>query len=141
MEVNDVKDADRIRLYAKEHYVLAARSLGARRFSIPVKEPVRSLDMGRSVPAVCNALKTDKFLEDNHLRIVETVAPPSGQSTTVVYTYEFIDEELAPPGEAEENAWAGLRGALKDIFAELGGGEAYLRAERNNFYASEADGK
>jgi hypothetical protein len=30
-----------------------------------------------------------------------------------------------------------LRGALKDVFAELGGGEAYLRAERTNFYGPE----
>ena len=29
-----------------------------------------------------------------------------------------------------------LRGALKDVFAELGGGEAYLRAERDTFYTA-----
>ncbi|MGH9528572.1 MAG: hypothetical protein ACRD2S_01490 [Terriglobales bacterium] len=30
-----------------------------------------------------------------------------------------------------------LRGMLKDIFAELGGGEAYLCGERDNFYEPE----
>jgi hypothetical protein len=32
-----------------------------------------------------------------------------------------------------------LRGALKDVFVELGGGEAYLRAERTNFYPTRED--
>jgi len=32
-----------------------------------------------------------------------------------------------------EDSWNRLRGILKDVFAELGGGEAYLRAERNGF--------
>jgi hypothetical protein len=30
-----------------------------------------------------------------------------------------------------------LRGALKDVFGELGGGEAYLRAERGEFETRE----
>ena len=44
------------------------------------------------------------------------------------------------PGESDQNsrrskrdAWLSLRGALKDVFAELGGGEAYLRQERESF--------
>jgi hypothetical protein len=32
-----------------------------------------------------------------------------------------------------------LRGALKGVFAELGGGEAYLRDERKNFYPTKED--
>ena len=31
-------------------------------------------------------------------------------------------------------AWLRLRGILKDVYAEYGGGEAYLRKERENFY-------
>jgi hypothetical protein len=84
-------------------------------------------------------LNTGKFLEDNHLKLVGKNGPPSGQSTTVVFTYEF--KEAAPSGEKEEDPWTRLRGSLKDIFTQLGGGEAYLRAERSNFYATEADGK
>jgi hypothetical protein len=36
----------------------------------------------------------------------------------------------------KEDPWTRLRGALKDVFAELGGGEQYLRAEREHFYLS-----
>ena len=84
-----------------------------------------------------SALKTGKFLKENKLRVVETIAPKSGQSTTVVYTYEFVDDK-APPSR-EEDHWARLRGAMKDVLAEYGGGEAYLRAERSNFYGREED--
>lgn len=41
----------------------------------------------------------------------------------------------------KEDAWRKLRGTWKDIFAELGGGEAYLRGERSNFYLSKTTEK
>lgn len=36
--------------------------------------------------------------------------------------------------EREDASWHSLRGALKEVFAENGGGEAHLRAERNHFH-------
>ncbi len=126
--------AEKIRRYGRERYVLSARGRGAKRFSIQVGDVVRALGLINRVPAVCSALRTSKFLKENNLRVVETIAPKSGQSTTVVYTYEFVDTKSTPAKEKEEDAWSRLRGALKDVFAELGGGEAYLRSERSNFY-------
>ena len=38
-----------------------------------------------------------------------------------------------------EDPWSRLRGILKDVFAELGGGEAYLRAEHSNFQSTKAE--
>jgi hypothetical protein len=132
-----MKLADRIRSYGREKYVLPARKTKLARFSIRTGDVVHELGIGGSrAPAVCSALKTNQFLEDNHLQLVERTGPKSGQSTTVTYTYEFIDE-TKPPSAQERDAWAGLRGALKDIFAELGGGETYLRKERGNFHAVE----
>jgi hypothetical protein len=130
-----IRNADKIRNHGREQYVLPARNCGDRRFSIPVRDVVHALGLSGRAPAVCSALKTGKFLKDNHLRVVETIAPKSGQSTTVVYTYEFVDMNPSPAGE--EDAWVRLHGALKDIFGELGGGEAYLRRERSSFYPSE----
>ena len=96
---------------------------------------------GRRAPAACSALKTSEFLEENGLRLVSRTGPESGQSTTVVYTYEFTEGENSAVANAasggsgstpqsRQEAWNRLRGALKDVFAEYGGGEAYLRAER-----------
>lgn len=127
-----MRHADRVREYAKEKYVLPARQKKQRRFSIRVGDVVRELKMNRAVPAVCSALKTNEFRQNNDLQLVGTSGPKSGLSTTVVYTYEFVGAKQSCP--QPEDSWTRLRGALKDVFKELGGGEAYLRAERSNFY-------
>jgi hypothetical protein len=114
--------------------VLPARERGERRFSIRTGDVVHALGLNGRTPAVCSALRTRRFLNDNRLNLVAETGPKSGQSTTVTYTYEFIAHEPASSGE---NPWDRLRGALKDIFADLGGGEAYLRDERSSFHDSE----
>lgn len=131
-----MKLSDTIRAHGREKYVLAARDKGVSRFSIRAGDVVNDLRIGGGrAPAVCSALKTHQFLRDNELRLIETTGPKSGQSTTVTYTYEFANSGAFAKSD---DAWSKLRGALKDVFAELGGGEAYLRAERSNFYGPES---
>jgi hypothetical protein len=132
-----MKHADRIRVFGKERYVLPARQRNEKRFSIRVGDVVRELKLTGLVPAVCSALQTREFLESNELALVEKSGPKSGQSTTVVYTYEFAGTKESTP--QADDSWKRLRGALKDVFAELGGGEAYLRSERANFYPTKDD--
>ena len=128
-----LSNADQIRIYAREKYVLPARQRRQKRFSINAGDVVRELKLIRRVPAVCSALSTREFLRSNGLQVVGTDGPPSGQSTTVTYTYEFVDEDRSSSGH--DDPWKRLRGALKDTFRELGGGEAYLKAERGAFDA------
>ncbi len=128
-----MKDADRIRMHGRERYVIPARVRKERRFSIRAGDVVRDLRLNGHTPAVCSALKTREFLRDNNLRLVDSSGPPSGQSTTVTYTYEFVAKGEHDKGTDRQDAWERLRGALKDVFAEYGGGEAYLRAERASF--------
>jgi hypothetical protein len=128
-------DADRIRRHARERYVLPARQRKQERFSINAGNVVRELKIPGRAPAVCSALKTRRFLESNCLRLVGARGPKSGQSTTVTYTYEFLEENRSSP--EHDDSWKQLRGMLKDVFADLGGGEAYLRAERGAFYSEE----
>jgi hypothetical protein len=127
--------ADEIRDYSTGTFVEPARQRGQKRFSIRVGDVVRELRLYRSTANVCGALKTQEFLKANGLRLVDATGPRSGLSTTVVYTYEFVEREQA--AEFNVDAWSRLRGALKEVFAELGGGEAYLQAERSQFYAAE----
>ena len=96
----------------------------------------KALALNNRVPAVFQALRSKKFLERNGLRLISQTGPQSGQSTTVTYTYEFCGERSSAP--ERHDPWRQLRGALKDIFAELGGGETYLRAERNQFYQKDS---
>jgi hypothetical protein len=130
-----MRHADKIRLHGRERYVLPARERGEARFSIRAGDVVHALGMNGRTPAVCSALRTHQFLRENRLRLVETSGPKSGQSTTVIFTYEFVDGNRSPSEGAD--AWARLRGALKDIFSEAGGGEAYLRSERRDFHSRE----
>lgn len=127
--------ADKIRSHGREKYVLPARSRKLLRFSIRAGDVVKELGLHGRVNSACSALKSRVFLEQNRLRLVDRTGPSSGQSTTVTYTYEFLDAENTPPSSVDP--WTELRGALKRVFAELGGGETYLRNERENFYDSQ----
>ncbi|HKW17266.1 MAG TPA: hypothetical protein VJO35_07155 [Terriglobales bacterium] len=135
-----MKQADEIRSYARERYVAPARAQREKQFSIKTGDVVRDMKLvaGRT-PAVCSALKTREFLEQNALRLVSRSGPDSGQSTTVTYTYEFVGQTKGGTTMDRQDAWNRLRGALKDVFAELGGGENYLRNERANFYGPGKD--
>jgi hypothetical protein len=121
-----------VRRHAQDAYLRPARHRGADRFEINVGQVHRALALKNRVPLVCQALKSEKFLNANALRLISETGPPSGQSTTVTYTYAFIESEKSSP--PHRDPWTDLRGALKNIFAELGGGENYLRNERDAFY-------
>lgn len=132
------KMADSIRAYGREKYVQPARERHQGRFPIRTGDVVRNMKLNGRTPAVCSALKSREFLQENGLRLVDESGPPSGQSTTVIYTYEFVDL-TGNSSRPSQDAWTKLRGALKEVFAELGGGEAYLRRERENFYGDSKD--
>ena len=92
--------------------------------------------MRNRVVHVCNALKTSKFLAPNGLRLVETSGPRSGTSTTVVYTYEFLDTPGAPPLRAATSIFEKLlqmEGILKDVYKEIGGAERAIQEEREGY--------
>ena len=122
--------SDLIRKHGADFYVSPARRRGDKTFTINAGDVHRSLGLQNLVPSVCNALKSKKFLSENRLRLVDRSGPRSGMSTTVTYRYEFLDVQVSPPVDP----WLRLRGALKDVFAELGGAENYLRKERDQFH-------
>jgi hypothetical protein len=123
--------SDTVREHARDVYLRPAQQRGVKTVVINVGKVHRALALENRIPLVCQALKSAKFLETNGLRVISQTGPPSGQSTTVTYTYQFIDadESVLP----KSDPWKELRGVLKDVFAELGGGENYLRRERESF--------
>ena len=127
-----ISGTERVRQHAVEVYVAAARRGGARTFTINVGAVHKALALSNRVPLVCAALGSKKFLTENHLRLISKTGPPSGQSTTVTYTYEFLDRDEKNSTAAD--SFLALRGIAKEIFASLGGGEAYLRKQRATFY-------
>jgi hypothetical protein len=125
--------SDAVRDFATNTYVQPTRRQGGRTLSINVGEVHKAVALRNRVPLVCQALESAKFLKLNELKLISKTGPASGQSTTVTYTYEFIDKKSSDP---KDDPWVKLRGALTKVFAELGGGEQYLRAEREKFYGS-----
>ena len=125
--------SDAVRRHAYEKYISAARRRREKTVAINVGEVHRALALNNRVPLVCAALGSKKFLTEHGLRIVSKTGPPSGQSTTVTFTYEIVGKRQEDGELSRQDSWNRLRGSMKDIFAEYGGGEAYLRAERASF--------
>jgi hypothetical protein len=128
------QDTDHVREYARREYIDPARRRGEARVRIVAGDVHRALKLHNRVPLVCSALRSGEFLRRNHLRIEAQEGPPSLMSTTVTFTY-FIEDLAAQP--AQPSLYQ-LRGIAKKAFQELGGGEAYLKSERDQFDASTA---
>ena len=86
------------------------------------------------MPLICQALKSQKFLDDNHLVLEKWEGPNSGIGRTVTYTYRLLDEADRIPGLPQDDPFLRLRGIGKEVFQSLGGGEAFIRKEREEFY-------
>lgn len=130
-EVITQPDSDVVRGYASEKFINPAKQLGQKTVVVNVGKIHKALGMNNRVPLVCLALKSRKFLEDQGLRILSITGPPSGQSTTVTYTYEIL--EAGSRSGASVHPLIGLRGIAKEIFKKLGGGEHFIRSERRKF--------
>jgi hypothetical protein len=128
--------SDQIREHVRLHYVEPARQGRQSKFSVRCGTIEKELGMSNRTAQVCNALKTPKFLDPNGLRLVETSGPPSGTSTTVVYTYEFLDRAAAPTAPIRTSLFERLlqmEGILRDAYKEIGGAERAIGEEREGY--------
>ncbi len=141
MKVMTALNSDKIREYVLENYAKPARQMKQARFSVRCGTVEKELGMSNRIAHVCTALRTPKFLDPNGLRLVDVSGPPSGTSTTVVYTYEFVDAERSPRQGLNPSAAiipvfrkiAQLEGILKDVYRDLGGAENAIRMERDSY--------
>ena len=136
-----MKASDQVRAYVHTHYIAPARRAGANTVRVRAGEVHKALKWDlRRVPQVCAALSTRKFLESDNLELLRKSGPPSGQSTTVEFTFKLLDEGKTPipaahtpraPGRVQDGSGLeALYGILEEEFKALGGGEAFLKAER-----------
>jgi hypothetical protein len=123
---------DQIRDHARRQYIEAARRRRERVVQIVAGDVHKALGLSNRVPVVCNALSSKAFLEDNRIALESREGPPSGLSTTVKFTYRFLGE-TSQAAKGSPSPFFGLRGAAKQVFQALGGGEAFIRAERDQF--------
>ncbi|MCX6628634.1 MAG: hypothetical protein NTW28_13505 [Candidatus Solibacter sp.] len=99
----------------------------------------KAVRLSNRVALVCQALKSHKFLNENHLVLEKWDGPPSGMSTTVIFTYRLLEEAGQTSSESVEWPFLRLRGIGKEVFRSLGGGEAFIRKEREQFYGPGED--
>ncbi len=129
--------SNEVREYVKQHYVEKARSSGQFRFSVNAGEVHKGMGLHNRIAVVCTSLDSGKFLRENGLRLIEKSGPPSGLSTTVSFVYEFTRPAPSPDPEL----FLKLRGIARDIFQALGGGEEFIRREREAFHARPAENR
>jgi hypothetical protein len=135
---------DRVRRTAAEQYIAPARQC---------RETVVSIHSGvfgkylvqnnilppNRFPIICNALKSAKFLKENHLILKEIQGPPSGRSSTVTFVYEVepqppVSSHSSPASPTiSSSSFLNLRGILKSTYQQLGGAEKFHRIERESW--------
>jgi hypothetical protein len=129
--------AAKIREFVRREYIEPAIRRGEATIEILVGDIHRRMHLQNLAPNVCQALSGRKFLQENHLILEKRDGPPSGLGTTVKFVYRVA----CPPDVPirKESPLIGLRGIARDIFRDLGGGEAFIRKEREQFYGSGPD--
>ena len=76
------------------------------------------LGLTNRVPVVCQALKSKRFLRENHLVVKDVSGPPSGLSTTVKFTFEIASNDNDEAAKKPHPLWD-LLGIGKAVFDEL----------------------
>ena len=132
-------NAERIRQYAWQNYIQPAIQRGERKVQIRAGDVHKAMKLHRQHPNVCQALGSRIFLKGNNLILETTDGPQSGQSPTMVFTYQLPQgtspqQRNDPPGTGSNLLkLLELKGIGKELFASLGGGENFIRAERKAF--------
>jgi len=123
--------ADQIRAEARKK-VERARKAHQTTLKIRVGDIAKELKLNDRVPNICSALSDKAFQKENGIVLESRDGPSSGQSTTTIMTYRFIE---ASATDSLTEQFKALRGIGRKMFEELGGGEEFIRSERESFYA------
>jgi len=126
-----MKFSEEVQHYFQINYVNPARKRGQRSIEVRAGELHRRLGWSRRVPLVCAALSSKKLQRNVGVRLTEKDGPPSGQSPTVVFHYEILDAVGGGQNSAKATTdLMDIYGIGAEVFEKLGGGEQYLRRER-----------
>lgn len=128
--------AQPVRDYARRYFLEPARKRNESTVRIVAGEIHKGLGLQNRVPAICQALKSRKFQDENRMVLEKSEGPPSGMSNRMTFIYRFLESDSSGAEEPARSAFEGMRGIAKDVFRELGGGEAFLKSERDQFYGA-----
>src|SRR5580658_9180479 len=80
---------DEVIQYVRSSYVEPAVKGGEKIIKVRAGDVHRALRFSNRVPTVCQALTSKRFLDQNSLVLIDKQGPPSGLSTTTVFTYRL----------------------------------------------------
>jgi hypothetical protein len=136
-DMQEVNDTDRVREYARLQYIEPAKARHESTVRIVAGEVHKAVHLSNRVPLVCQALKSRKFLDENNLVLEKCEGPPSGMGTRLALTYRLALQDGKESSLRPEWPFLRLRGIAKEVFSSLGGGEAFIRKERERFHKVE----
>jgi hypothetical protein len=140
--------AQSIREYLRTHYFEPARRRRETLVTLRAGDIHRELGLRNRVPSVCQVMESRILEKEAGVKVSSKQGPPSGRGTTLTVTYAVNpkQEEAPKTGNSPPEptpAWHEhpgvalfyeLRGMGADFYAAEGGGEAWLKKERENFY-------
>jgi len=118
-------------------YVQPARQRGEKTVEVRVGNVLKELGWSNRTPSVFSTLSSQPFQREAGVELIEKRGgPPSGgPSTTVRFVFRVLEESQAPDVEKKVlpngAGLMALYGICRETFRQLGGGEAYLKAERD----------
>lgn len=134
-----MKPTEQTKKHVISTYVEPARLKGDEFVQIRVGNVLKELGWTNRTPSVYSTLSSEEFRRAAGVELVEKKGGPrsGGPSTTWQFVFRVLDSRNAERRRERPNPVSSggglerLYGIFKDAYAELGGGEAYLRAERN----------
>src|SRR5271165_388227 len=127
---------DTTRDHVLSKYVRPARARGDKTIEVRVGNVVKELGWTNRTPSVFSTLSSKAFQMQAGLELVEKKGgPPSGgPSTTWLFRYRLLPEGDGRQADEKSGAsgsrFKALYGICAETFKALGGGETFLRQER-----------
>lgn len=131
-----MKPTEQTKLHVISTYVTPARQRGEKTIQVGVGKVQKELGWTNRTPSVYSTLSSREFQEAAGIALIDKFGGPAsgGPSTTWKFVYKVLGEAgtTAPPEEADGSGTGlmDLYGLCADTFKALGGGEEFLRRER-----------
>jgi hypothetical protein len=130
-----MKPTEQTKRHVIAAYVIPARQRGEKTIRVGVGKVQKELGWTNRTPSVYSTLSSKEFQSAAGVALIEKVGgPPSGGPST---TWKFVYRVLSEAENATVDEVAGNRSSLMDLyglcaetFNALGGGEDFLRRER-----------
>jgi len=127
--------SEQIQQHVRVTYIDPARKRGDPTVRIKAGDVHREMHWTNRVPSVCTTLGSQKFQRETGLELVSKQGPPSGYSTTAVYTYRISGSGASSDEiKSRSSKFDALYGILSDVYRELGGAENFIRSEREQLH-------